>query len=183
MSKLIMIPKTNTYPVLIEHFESLLWLIKAVSKDEVFTGMYKTIMVKDGICYATDGHRMHVYEQSDNLSLDYYLQDGRYKIESVNKKQIIFSVREDDDDFPDVERVLSYRAHKGIHSFAADDSSNNYSWFLYHVYRNATLFYEPYLKDAFMYGNLDFERTGYNQTSGLVFGNGHQIAMVMPLKL
>ena len=183
MNSTIIITPNKMVPHLMEHFEALIWLCKATSEDSKRPTISKTIMVKDGICYATDGHRLHVYRQcTDSLPNDVILADGRYLIAHAGSKQLIFSVRDDNSDFPDVWKILSYRPSNGIPPFVSISERTDYSRFLYHVYRHTALFDESMLRDAYRPGRIEFERTGRDPLSGLVFGDEDQFALVMPLK-
>ena len=188
MSDTMIIPFNKSYPVTRDHFNSLIWLFKASApeKDDR-RQLARSFKVEDGICYATDGHRLHVYNQNttDELPAAQHIPDGVYKIVSATKSQIIISAK-DDTFFPDHNCVLRYRPVKCFDGSAIYSSDARYgggfSSFLRVVYQLGAYMID-YLTDAFIPDQqVWFEKSGPGELCALIIGNDRQIAMVMPLK-
>jgi hypothetical protein len=169
-------------PIAANHFNSLLWLVKAASKDETRVNIYQTIHVEQGICYCTDGHRLHLYSQDDEcLPADFTIADGNYLIKSVTKKNIVLVEKDPDDLFPDVNRLLNYVPNMTLKG----ESYGDFSSFTFDIFSKLkTLINIDYLRDAFMPDeNVSFERpAGREDRSALLFGNETRLAMIMPLR-
>lgn len=184
MPETIIIPnEKKAFPVLVRQYEGLMWLIRACApKGDKRLYLEQTFLVQDAICFATDGHRMHVFcQEDDDLREDMLLRDGQYKIESATKKSLILTRKPDDSlAYPNPWVILKYRPYNGIPDLRPD----SYSRFLYHVCTNVGLFDKKYLSDAFIPDmTLHFEKMGASPLSGVVFGDENQFAVVMPLKL
>jgi len=189
MKRTIIIKTSKSNHAMMYHFNALAWMIKAASTDATRENLYQTISVQDGICYATDGHRLHIYSQDEELPVDAYLMDGLYEIKAVSKKQIILIEKDTDADFPDVTPLLSYRHLNGIPPLtwdARDDKDQNYGFFLHHLLgRVRWAFNERYLREAYMSEEtMYFEqglRSAYYGTRPIIFGNERRLAVIQPL--
>lgn len=186
MNDTYIIETSKHIPVIYNHFNRLQYVIRATSKDETRRNL-KCVHIQDGIYYGTDGHRLHVYSPDcDNLPVDYIIPDGNYDVLTNNKKQIIFRLA--DVDFPDIDRILSYRRHNGIDPFMASNDPKNHNFYLFTYYvitQTEQAFNLDYLRDAIFTGELIFDRTTKEKggMSPLVIGNDSQFAMIMPLKV
>ena len=182
MNRTMIIEYWKVMPVVANHFNSLLWLVKAASKDELRVNIYQTIHVEQGICYCTDGHRMHVYSQDEEcLPADFYIVDGNHLIKSATKKNIVLVEKDLEDLFPDVNRILDYIPDRTLNGqFYGDFSSFTFDIFS----KLKTLVNIDYLRDAYMPDeNVSFERpAGREDRSALLFGNESRLAMIMPLR-
>jgi hypothetical protein len=161
-----------------KYFSQLTWLLKARAIDKDKKSL-QVMCIKNGIYYATDGHRLHCFSPDiDNLPIDFNIPDGLYKVVSITKKQIVLNVV-DDIQYPDIERVLDYKRYNGIKPFKGD-----FTHFIHHLYTsNPQVFNINYLKDSFIDDEtLTFDRMGDGEISGLLFGNENQFAVVMPLR-
>lgn len=176
--------KSYKNPQACRHFDALKWLIAAAAnKDVKRANISDAFAIIDGMYFATDGHRMHIYQpDSDELPLDYRLADGEYDVKQATKSQILLQKR-DINMFPDVWRPLQYRPFNGLPDYMPSQlESYALSTFLRYVYQHIGLFNVKFLSDAFMpLVNMHFERTGDGEYAALVFGNETRVAVVMPI--
>jgi hypothetical protein len=182
MNRTMIIEYWKFMPITANHFNSLLWLVKAASKDETRVNIYQTIHVEQGICYCTDGHRMHVYSQDeDSLPADFHIPDGNYLIKSITKKNIVLVEKDPDDLYPDVNRLLDYVPDRTLNGKIYCD----FSLFTFDIFSKLnTLVNIDYLRDAYMPDeSVSFERpAGMEGLAALLFGNETKLAMIMPLR-
>ena len=180
MPRTIIIEPTKIYPVMVRHYELLLWCLKARSRNELRPNLM-FMNVTDGICQCTDGYRIHLYQQDADVRGDYYVPDGLWEVKAATKKNIVL-VEVKDMPFPDVWKVFADRPENGIPMLCCVDSKDCTGWdiFIRHLYRNQEkLFSMKYLEDSFMQDELiSFEQHGRDEM--LVFGNEDRIAAIMP---
>jgi hypothetical protein len=179
MNKTMIIEGWKTSPVTTTHLSNLLWLAKVASKDDSKPNIYQTIHVEQGICYCTDGHRMHVYNQDgEYLPADFFVADGNYLIRSATRKNIILVEKDTDVPYPDVNQLLNYTPDRTLTGMLYSD----FSLFTFDIFSKLkTLISIDYLHDAYM----PDERVSFERPAGgnaLLFGNESRIAMVMPLR-
>lgn len=87
------------------------WVALARSIDETRNATYNTIHCKDGYVAATDGARLHVYEQDEDSDLK--IPEGAWTILQITKQMIVLQ-RKEDDNFPDYwEQILNYKKEGG----------------------------------------------------------------------
>jgi hypothetical protein len=180
----------TVFPIIANHFDALVWLFKARSNDPKRENL-RHFHIENGIYFATDGMRMHVYTPEIPEELpkrpEFFPEDGNYEVVSCTKKQIVFRTAQEDFVYPDCWRVLSYRPTNGIPTFNGSsyrDGLRDFGRFVYHVYRHqAREFNLNYLEDAFMKDcDIKFERHSNSDIGPLIMGNENRFAVVMPLK-
>jgi len=164
----IIIEQSKTIPVRYQHFNALTWLIKAAAGDVMRHNISQIIHVNQGICYCTDGQRLHVYSQdSEELPTNDYLQDGNYRIKSATKKLIILeTVDPDEFEYPAVDRILAYQPKVTKH-YRTMAHFTNFVFTIFHDWD--TMINIDYLRDAFMEEDIKIECT-VSKIGPIVFG-------------
>lgn len=103
-NKIITIQNSKVSPAHMVVFGNVAWVASARGIDNV-------IHCKDGYIAATDGARLHVYEQQEGSDLD--LPEGAWTVLQMTK-QIIVLQRREDDSFPDYwGHILNYKKEGG----------------------------------------------------------------------
>lgn len=191
MEKTFVIENRKSIGPIGNHFSSLSWLIRAKSKEDLRLAL-TMIHVKDGIYFATDMHRLHVYcPNTEELPVNYILPDGNYEVITNNKNQIIFrAVPEGVCTYPDIWKILSYRPQNGIKPIKIhfgykrdkDKEIVQLTKLAKHIYSNSDkTFRLDYLKDAIFEGTIRFEKDAQGgEFRPIVFGNDEKIAVIMP---
>ncbi|HRR40481.1 MAG TPA: hypothetical protein P5244_04540 [Syntrophales bacterium] len=187
MGQIVIIENNNSHPVLKNHFDCLEWVTRAVCRDKGYTVWYQTVCVRDGICACTDGFRLHLYAQGEELPDELFLGDGIWTIKSNTRKNIILE-RSDIplEQYPDFWRVFC-AAPQRIGNFLAGpmpkgDDVDFFDQFVCNLLvKYGRMFRLRYLRDAFLYDRY-FAIEKHNLNDMLVMGNDTCIAAIMPLR-
>jgi hypothetical protein len=179
---MIIIERTNTYAGQ-DYFDKLLWVAKAVSKDNIRVNLYKAIHVKDNICCSCDGFRMHIFFLDPaNVPSQSLLPDGLYKIESMSKTKLIVSVIKDAD-FPNYWDVLEYKPVNGIPPLYCPSrkSANAMTLLTHHIFsRSISAYPIEHLQEAYMEcETIMFERSNDTTKNILVMAADDRMAAIM----
>jgi len=154
------------------------WVSAALTKDKHDRRPHvKFIYVKNGVFTATDGNRLHVYQ--DSLSC----KDGFYSVIKRNKTNVIlkFEGAGDVGMYPETESLLSTKDYN--EPFLAFPEAGNCSGPYAHIARameSGALNYN-FLADLFLTGD-HFDVFIKDAESPVIFKNGKKTAALMPMR-
>lgn len=160
-------------------YKKIQWVAKATSKDKIRPFM-QNVLIDGGYAVATDGHRLHMAEISDDMP------DGLYKIIVSNAKMIIMEQTDfEKKDFPQYERAFPTHTHNGIKPFTNYGSAPYKSALLNHVLKQAeNAFDVDYLLDACSISDQRyiFRQSGVNRPLQINNDDLTMAALIMPMR-
>jgi hypothetical protein len=142
LKKIVIVSKIGKSDI---DYDRIAWVIKVRSKDatRINIGM---VLVDGGYIVATDGHRLHISR------LDRGIENGLYKVASVNGKTIVLEPDTLSYQFPEYKRLIpsDEEIPVEIRNVGRNNGTNgNKTWFMRAVYQMTCINHE-YLCEAFM---------------------------------